>query len=68
MTADTAKPEHVLELVREINAPREKIFRAWTEPALLKQWFTPRPWTVSVAEMDVRVGGSSLIVMNGAEW
>ncbi len=65
MTADTAKPEHVLELVREIDAPREKIFRAWTEPALLKQWFTPRPWTVSVAEMDVRVGGSSLIVMNG---
>jgi len=60
-----AKPEHALELVREIDAPRDKIFRAWTEPALLKQWFTPRPWTVSIAEMDVRVGGASYIVMNG---
>ena len=30
-------------LTRIIDAPREKVFRAWTEPALLKQWFTPRP-------------------------
>lgn len=65
MTEGIAKPEHILELVREIDAPREKIYRAWTEPALLKRWFTPRPWTVSIAEMDVRVGGASLIVMNG---
>jgi uncharacterized protein YndB with AHSA1/START domain len=61
----TAEPKFGLELIREFDAPREKIFQAWTDPELLKEWFTPRPWTVSHAEMDVRPGGSSLIVMNG---
>jgi uncharacterized protein YndB with AHSA1/START domain len=61
------KGSHELSLVRIINAPPEKVFRAWTEPALLKQWFTPRPWTVASAEMDVRPGGSSTIVMRSPE-
>ena len=52
-----------LVLTRLIDAPREKLFRAWTEPELLKQWFVPKPWTISVAEVDVRPGGASLIVM-----
>jgi uncharacterized protein YndB with AHSA1/START domain len=39
------------------------VFRAWTEPELLKQWFTPRPWTAPVAVLDVRPGGSNLIIM-----
>lgn len=60
-------PERELLLTRLIDAPRDKLFRAWTEPALLRQWFTPRPWTVAHAEMDVRPGGSSLIVMRGPE-
>ena len=38
---------------------REKLFRAWTEPELMKQWFTPRPWTTPVIETDVRPGGPS---------
>src|SRR5882757_2285189 len=50
-----------------IDAPREKLFQAWTEPELLKQWFTPRPWTTPVVETDVRSGGSSLIVMRGPD-
>ena len=52
---------------RVIDAPPEKLFRAWTEPDLLKQWFTPRPWTVSFVETDVRPGGASLIVMRNPE-
>ena len=55
--------ERELVLTRIINAPREKVYRAWTEPALLKQWFAPLPWTTPVAETDVRPGGSSLFVM-----
>lgn len=63
MSSETAR--HELVLMREIDAPREKIFRAWTDPELLKQWFCPKPWGVSHAELDVRTGGSSVIVMTG---
>jgi uncharacterized protein YndB with AHSA1/START domain len=54
-------------LTRIINAPREKVFRAWTEAELLKQWFTPRPWTTPRIEVDVRAGGANLVVMRGPE-
>jgi uncharacterized protein YndB with AHSA1/START domain len=54
-------------LTRMIDAPPEKVFEAWTDPALLKQWFAPLPWTTSVVENDVRTGGSSLIVMRGPD-
>lgn len=56
-----------LVLARIIDAPPEKLFRAWTEPELLKQWFTPRPWSVASAQTDVRPGGSSLIVMRSPD-
>lgn len=52
-----------LSLTRLIDAPREKLFRCWTEPALIMQWFTPPPWKTIHAETDVRAGGSSYIVM-----
>ena len=56
-----------LVLTRLIDAPREKLYRAWTEPELLKQWFAPAPWTTPVVELDVRPGGASLVVMRGPE-
>ncbi|MGE3530155.1 MAG: SRPBCC family protein [Steroidobacteraceae bacterium] len=56
-----------LTLTRLIDATPDKLFRAWTEPALIKQWFAPRPWTVTRAETDVRPGGSSLVVMRSPE-
>jgi uncharacterized protein YndB with AHSA1/START domain len=59
--------EHDLILTRLIDAPCEKLFRSWTEPELLKQWFAPAPWTTPHAEMDVRPGGASLIVMRSPE-
>jgi uncharacterized protein YndB with AHSA1/START domain len=65
----TANPASDRELVltRLIDAPRDKLFRAWTEPELMKQWFTPRPWTTPVIEVDLRPGGSNLIVMRGPD-
>lgn len=54
-------------LTRIVDAPCDKLFRAWTEPELLKQWFTPRPWSVSHAETDVRPGGANLVVMRSPE-
>jgi uncharacterized protein YndB with AHSA1/START domain len=58
---------HELVLTRLIDAPRHKLWRAWTEPELLKQWFTPRPWTTPVVTTDVRPGGSNHIVMRGPD-
>ena len=56
-----------LMLTRLIDAPREKLYRAWTDPTLLKQWFAPLPYTTPVAELDVRPGGSAFIVMRGPD-
>lgn len=56
---------HELKLTRLIDAPRETLFRCWTDPALIPLWFCPPPWGVSHVENDVRTGGSSLIVMKG---
>src|SRR3954464_6414702 len=56
-------PDRDLVLTRLIDAPREKVYKAVTDPELLKQWFAPKPWTTPVAELDVRPGGANLIVM-----
>jgi uncharacterized protein YndB with AHSA1/START domain len=56
-----------LVLTRLINAPREKVYRAWTQPELLKQWFAPKPYTTPIVEIDVRPGGSVYFVMRGPD-
>ena len=65
MTNETSDRELVL--TRLIDAPREKLYRAWTDATLLKQWFAPLPWTTPHAELDVRPGGASNIVMRSPE-
>lgn len=50
-----------------IDAPCEKVYRAWTDPVLMKEWFAPKPWTVSQVKADVRPGGTSLLVMRSPE-
>jgi uncharacterized glyoxalase superfamily protein PhnB/uncharacterized protein YndB with AHSA1/START domain len=57
--------EHVLTLERTLAAPRAAVWRCWTEPELLKQWFCPKPWTVPEADFDVRAGGRMNTVMAG---
>ena len=64
---NTANADRELVITRLIDAPRDKLFRAWTEPELLKQWFAPQPWTTPVVQTDVRPGGSTLIVMRGPD-
>ena len=43
---------------RRINATREKLFAAWTQPALLVRWWGPQGVACPAAEIDLRVGGS----------
>jgi uncharacterized protein YndB with AHSA1/START domain len=67
-TAEAASTsDRELVLTRLIDAPREKVFKAWTDAELLKQWFAPLPWTTSAAELDVRPGGANLVVMRDPE-
>jgi uncharacterized protein YndB with AHSA1/START domain len=56
-----------LVLTRVLNAPREKVYRAWTEPEVMKQWFAPKPWTTPLVQVDLRPGGANLIVMRGPD-
>lgn len=44
-------------LARVLDAPRELVFRAWTEPERFTRWFGPRGFTITIHEADVRVGG-----------
>jgi uncharacterized protein YndB with AHSA1/START domain len=50
----TATDGRDLILTRIIDVPREKVFRAWTEPSLLKQWFAPAPFTTPTLGREVR--------------
>src|SRR5260370_29134766 len=59
-----AKAEYVIEpgkqeiiITRDFDAPRELVFKAYTDPKLLPQWFGPREYTTIVDKMDVRPGG-----------
>jgi len=60
MTTDTTLS---LRLTRLIRADREAVFRAWTEPAAMREWFCPEGGTVDAAESDLRVGGRYRIAM-----
>lgn len=44
-------------LSRVIAAPRSVVFKAWTDPAHLPNWFGPAGFTVETQEIDIRVGG-----------
>lgn len=56
-----------LVLTRLIDAPRELVYRAWTEPAHLAQWWGPRGFTNPVCEIDLRPGGAILIHMQAPD-
>ena len=67
IAATPATRDRDLVLTRLIDAPPRHVFRAWTEPALLKQWFAPSPYTTPVAELDVRPGGRAFIMMRAPD-
>jgi len=56
-----------LEIERLMQAPRRAVWRCWTEPELLKQWFCPKPWQVAEADLDPRPGGRMYTVMQGPD-
>lgn len=52
-----AAVDRVLKITRHYPAPPDAVFRAWTDPAQLAQWWGPETVSVPVCEMDVHVGG-----------
>jgi uncharacterized protein YndB with AHSA1/START domain len=53
----------VLLIERFFDAPRELVWKAWTDPELLMRWWGPRTFTAPAAEMDFRLGGKFLFAM-----
>ena len=54
-------------ITRIINAPQADVFKAWTQPDLLRQWSCPEGVTLDACEVDLRVGGAYLLSMNTPE-
>ena len=67
MTKPAPHGEATVTLVRVYDAPRELVWKAWTDPAHMAQWFGPKGFTSSVPQLDVRVGGTLRIVMHGCD-
>ena len=58
MTDVNSNNETTLKLRRTFAAPREKVFKAWTDPSMLKEWFhSSDGWVTPINEIDLRVGG-----------
>ncbi len=56
-----------LRLSRRFKAPREAVFRAFTDPAALAKWFGPENVNVTKVEVDLRPGGAYSMVFNAAD-
>ncbi len=57
----------VVHLIRRFKAPRERVFRAWTDPQRLALWWGPEGRTAPVVELDVRAGGRWRACMRSPE-
>ena len=69
MTIDILHTTPDCEIVasRILSYPRELVFRAWTEPEHLKNWWGPAGFTNTFNEFDLRVGGMWRFIMHGPE-
>jgi len=59
--------EQELVLTRVFDAPRELVFKAWTDPKRVAQWWGPHGFTNPVCELDARPGGAIRIHMRGPD-
>ena len=57
------RTSHDVVVTRVLDAPVEEVWKAWTEPSYVMRWWGPTGFTCPRADMDVRVGGRSLVCM-----
>lgn len=67
MTDIAEKPALDLTIERFVNAPRAKVWRAWSDPEILKLWWCPQPWVTDVRAFDFRPGGAFHTFMSGPD-
>ncbi len=60
-------PDFEIVSSRIINSPRELVYRAWSEPGHLKNWWGPAGFTNTFNEFDFRVGGRWSFIMHGPD-
>lgn len=67
--SDVAKNamEHEIVITRIFDAPREHVWKAWTEPDCVKRWWGPKNFTSPFCKIDFRVGGKYLYCMRSPE-
>ena len=65
MSEPNAENGYEIYIERVLKAPRDKIWRCFTEAGLLQQWFCPKPWRVEFTKMNVRAGGGQEATMHG---
>jgi len=52
-------------ITRVVNAPRDLVYKTFTEPEHVARWWGPAGFTIEIQDMDVRVGGSWSYIMSG---
>ena len=67
MTKNTVSETERMVITRVFDAPRELVWKAWTEPKYVMQWWGPKGFTAPVCKMDFRVGGKSLFCMKAPD-
>lgn len=63
----TNTTEHAIIITRDFNAPRDLVFKAWTEPERAKLWWGPTGFTTPFFSIDLRPGGTSFSSMRSPE-
>jgi uncharacterized protein YndB with AHSA1/START domain len=63
----TPANDRELVIARKLKASPAALFRCWTDPALIPQWFCPKPWRAEVLSMDVRPGGATRMIFHGPD-
>ena len=53
---------------RDVPASLDEAWKSWTDPEYVLQWWGPNGFACTVADMDVRVGGRSLVCMSAPDW
>lgn len=65
--AEAPDDEPAIIMTRRLDAPPAAVFRAWTEPDLIARWWGPDGYTITILDMDVRVGGIFRFTMHGPD-